>query len=1117
MSPDKLPDHIRNMDNLKEKLKSLLTRNGQGWTDKQLDDFVDELNFCLPELEKTEEDLHERVKELNCLYQLSRLTQQDNISQVQVMQQVVNLIQPAWHYPEITCARLIYDGKDYRTANFKISPWSQTAEIFINDQPKGALEVYYLEERPEADEGPFAKEERNLLDAMAAQLCTYLERRGVEEQIAQQEENLRITLQSIGDAVIATNVEGLVVRMNPVAEKLTGWNLAEAKGKPLDEVFRIENAETGLPAENPVAKVLETGQVVGLANHTKLISKDSKEYQIADSGAPIIDDHGQINGVVLVFRDVTKDYHLHQTLRESENGYRLMFENNPQPMWIYDLETLAFLKVNQAATSHYGYSEEEFLSMTIKDIRPKADLERLMENVREQGQSYERSGQWRHLKKDGSVIHVEITSHSVVFDKRPARHVLITDITDRLSVETQIMESEKQYRFLFASLRDSILVTDTDRKIIQCNPAFSDLFGYQPDEVIGLDTSSVYKDLDEFAEMGRKIKGNVDNPNFLLTVYYRKKNGEVFPGETNVFYLKDHQGNIIGYIGMVRDVTERMEAEQALRQNEARFRTIVEGAPDPIFIQRDMKFAYLNPAACRLFRVQSADELLGQPVMDRFHPEYHPKVKARIELLKAGKSVGELFEQRFIRMDGTEVWVETAGDPILYEGSNAALVFVRDISSRKAVEQALRESEERWQFALEGAGDGIWDWQLQTQEIFFSDQWKSMLGYEPEEVPNDFSEWQTRVHPEDLDQTLKDVQKHLDGETEVYLNEHRLRCKDGSYRWILDRGKIVSRDAYGNAVRFVGIHSDITERKNAEHRLQVTQFGIDRAQIGIYQIEEDGTITYANHYAANSLGYSSEELIGKSLFDIDPTFNPERFSQLRVETKLKDSNTIISKHQRKDGTEFPVEVTVNYFQFKDKMLSFSFVRDITERQQAEEALKESEANFRLLVENQTDIVVKVDLEGRFLFVSPSYCKMFGKTEDELIGQTFMPLVHEEDQERTAEAMKSLFAPPHRVYLEQRALTSKGWVWLAWNDTVLLNDDGKVTAIIGVGRDVTERKQAETELLELKQQLEIQVDEKTKELQARIKEMQRFQDATIEREFRIKELRDEIAVLKRNKS
>ena len=808
---------------------------------------------------------------------------------------------------------------------------------------------------------------------------------------------------------------------------------------------------------------------------------------------------------------------IQQAAGDSEAVYQLMFENNPQPMWIYDLETLAFLKVNHAAISHYGYLEEEFYRMTIKDIRPEAELERLQVNLLQEDQSYEQSGPWRHLKKDGSVIFVEVTSHAVVFDGRQARHVLITDITDRLQVERQINESEQQYKSLFSSLRDAILVADTNQIIIKCNPAFSDLFGYQSDEIVGREISYVYKDLNEFARMRQKVKENIESPNFLMTFDYRKKNGEVFPGQTSMFYLQNHEGEKIGYIGMVRDVTERIEAEKALRQNEARFRSIVESAPDPIFIQSEMKFAYLNPAACRLFQINSMEELIGQPVMQRFHPDYHSKVKERIERLNAGQPVEDLLEQRFIRVDGTEVWVETAGEPIFYEGKSSALVFVRDISHRKEVEQALRESEARWQFALEGTGDGLWDWHLKPNEIFFSDQWKRMLGYEPEEVPNRFSEWQTRVHPEDLDQALADVQKHLDGETAIYLNEHRLRCKDGSYRWILDRGKIVSRDEHGNPLRFVGIHSDITERKEAEDRLLVTQFGIDHAQIGIYQVEEDGIIVYANEYAARSLGYSSEELLGKSLFDIDPTFNAERFYRHRLETKLKDSSTIVSIHRRKDGSEFPVEVTVNYFQYRNRMLSFSFVKDISERQQAEKALKESETNYRLLVENQTDIVVKVDLEGRFLFVSPSYCKMFGKTEAELIGQTFMPLVHEEDQEPTAEAMKALFSPPHSVSLEQRAFTQKGWRWLAWSDTAVLDNNGQVAAIIGVGRDVTERKKAEADLLELKQQLEVQVDEKTKELQGRIKELQRFYDATIEREFRIKELRDEIALLKRNKS
>ena len=126
-------------------------------------------------------------------------------------------------------------------------------------------------------------------------------------------------------------------------------------------------------------------------------------------------------------------------------------------------------------------------------------------------------------------------------------------------------------------------------------------------------------------------------------------------------------------------------------------------------------------------------------------------------------------------------------------------------------------------------------------------------------------------------------------------------------------------------------------------------------------------------------------------------------------------------------------------------------------------LQAREASYRLLVENQTDLVVKVDLEGRFLFVSPSYCRMFGKTEGELLGQTFMPLVHEDDRESTARSMEALFRPPYTAFLEQRARTQKGWRWLAWSDTALLDEAGQVTAIIGVGRDISDQKEAEAAL------------------------------------------------------
>jgi PAS domain S-box-containing protein len=593
MEPDAYTNQPENVNSLKERIKTLLLQQNKNLPENELHEVLEEVGHYQQKLEKKSYDLAERVKELNCLYSLSLLIEKPDITTDEFFQSLVELVPDSWQYPEITCARIIYEGKEFKTTNFKETSWKQSAPVLINNDKKGTFDIFLLEEKPELYEGPFLKEERYLLNTLTKNVGHYLERKKLESALRDSEENQRVTLNSLGDAVIATDINGQVIRMNPVAEKLTGWKMGEAKMKPIDEVFHIVNAITGKKAENPVIKVLETGQIVGLANHTKLISKTGKEYQISDSGAPIKDDTGKVAGVVLVFRDVTEEY----------------------------------------------------------------------------------------------------------------------------------------------------------------------------------------------------------------------KN------------------------------------QQRVKENEERFRVIVESAPDPIFIQSEMKFAFLNPAACRLFGVDSPDALLGTPVMERFHPDYYERIKERIRLLnKNKKSVSALFEQKFLRVDGSEVWVETAGEPIFYEGKNSALVFVRDISERKQIEEELNKQ-------------------------------------------------------------------------------------------------------------------------------------------------------FEDYYALNE--------------------------------EYKTTNEMLLEEK--------------------------------------ERVEQSEEKYRLLVDNQTDLVVKIDAEGMFLFVSPSYCKLFGKPESELLGKVFMPLVHEEDREPTAKAMETLNESPHTTYIEQRAMTKDGWRWIAWVDTAVLDQNGEVKEIIGVGRDISERKKAEEKL------------------------------------------------------
>jgi hypothetical protein len=222
---------------------------------------------------------------------------------------------------------------------------------------------------------------------------------------------------------------------------LTGWGFKEARGVPLREVFHVVHEQTGAEIYGPIETVLREGRRVELANHTVLISKDGQRIPLEDNGAPILRD-GRTLGAVLVFRDATERRRAQREVQRSERRYRLLFERNPEPLWVYDRETLAFLAVDHAAEQQYGYSEEEFLRMTLKDIRPPEEIPSLMEDVQRHSTAHQ-DGPWRHRKRDGTLISVEITVHPLRYEGRNACLVLARDVTERKKLEEQYQQSQR--------------------------------------------------------------------------------------------------------------------------------------------------------------------------------------------------------------------------------------------------------------------------------------------------------------------------------------------------------------------------------------------------------------------------------------------------------------------------------------------------------------------------------------------------------------------------------------------------------------------------------------------------------------------------------------------------
>ncbi len=225
------------------------------------------------------------------------------------------------------------------------------------------------------------------------------------------------------------------------------------------------------------------------------------------------------------------------------------------------------------------------------------------------------------------------------------------------------------------------------------------------------------------------------------------------------------------------------------------------------------------------------------------------------------------------------------------------------------------------------------------------------------------------------------------------------------------------------------------------------------------------------------LGLSENEIIGKSDFELLPMENANncfKSDTLAVKSKTPLIFYEIFNERYFQATKFPVHLS------QDKIGVGAYLRDITKEQMIESELMLSEHNFKMIVENQTELVVRVNLDGRFLFVSPTYCELFGKKEQDLIGKKFLPLVHPDDQKTTNEKMKLLYQPPYTCYIEQRAFTVKGWRWLAWNDKAILSAQNEIIEIIGVGRDITEQKEVEASLIESEKKFR-QITEGIKEL------------------------------------
>jgi PAS domain S-box-containing protein len=784
----------------------------------------------------------------------------------------------------------------------------------------------------------------------------------------------------------------------------------------------------------------------------------------------------------------------------------LVLEQAPGSVFIMD-NKMNFEYINPVFTQLSGYTEDDLLHKNINDTIYKG---KTPESRTEVAEALRNGEKWQ-----GELLTYHKTGKSYWANTIAAPYkdetgiiegyvVIQQDITERKNMELALKESEQLYRTLIEKSLNGVALT-SDRKFFLVNQSFCNILGYSMEEIMKIQPESLLAPQDRervLAIHDKRMHGEVDSLSYHAKFVH--KSGALLTVEMSSTTVQINGSN--SSFVTLRDITEQQTLKEALEQSVQKYRDLADLLPQTVYeLDLQGKITFMNQAGINAFGevLQSKD----LSALDFIAPEDHQRLVENLQASYQGKKPTSGNEYTALRSDGSRYPIMVFGAPVFSNGvQTGTRGIIIDISERKAMENALRESESKYKTLIENSQDGVFAI-IGDKIEFVNSTLCKMLGYSAEELYN--MPAINMVVPEDRQRGMEISQRRKAGDWSTVNGIFHFLAKDGSVRECDTFSSILELN--GQTVSYITVH-DLTENRRMQEQLKLSEEKyrtvIEKATDGIV-ITQHGKLKFMNKSMIDMMQYDEAEIIDKPFID----FVPEEDRQLMIDLHKRrmageDFTSLYRSHIiRKDGKIITVELNGRTSNYNDEPAAFIIIRDISQREEMEDALRKSEDRFRRMIQSLQEGLFVVQDE-KFVFVNEAIVDILGYTVEEMTGRCFYDVMPPENMEQIVSRHQDRIKGEKGSWSYEYTLLHKDGVTRVpvILSTNLTEFDGKL-AVVGTAKDITERVRAEKELLyahnrleEINHMLEHTIAERTQELTEANTQLLKLQKENLQSQF-----------------